>query len=135
MKKTQINFGAILLIAYAVMNYAFMSISTSDGLLTYLMKNVVLDSLRSAVSLRGLVTFVIIGFSIPLLFDKKWGAIGIGASMAGISLINFVQPITKLGSLVVSGENFNWEQFSSSVSLFIFIFHVRSEYDLRVYLN
>ncbi len=124
MKKTRINFGAILLIAYAVMNYAFMSMFASDDLLAYLMllKYGVLESLRSAASLSGLVTFVIIGFSIPLLFGKKWGAIGIGASMAGISLINFVKPITKLGSLVVSGDNFSWEQFLSSVSLFIFVF-------------
>ena len=123
MKKTRINFGAILLIAYAVMNYAFMSMLASDYLSPFLtLNNDVLDTLRSAVSSCKLVTFVIIGFSIPLLFGKKWGAIGIGASMAGISLINFVKPITNLGSLIVSGEKFSWEQFLSSVSLLIFVF-------------
>lgn len=123
MKKTRINFGAILLMIYAVMNYAFMSTFASDDIFPFLMlNNDVLDTLRSAVSLCGLVTFVIIGFSIPLLFGKKWGAIGIGASMAGISLINFIKPITNLGSLIVSGEKFSWEQFLSSVSLLIFVF-------------
>jgi len=106
MKKTKINFGAILLIVYAVMSFVLSRVALDTISLyadsyggvsynSYYAQYQTVSMLNTVFGVNGMsftVMAVIIAFSAVLLCGKRWGSIGMGAAMAtatGLGTIPF----------------------------------------------
>ena len=106
MKKTKINFGAILLIVYAVMSFVLSRVALDTisvyadpyggvSYNPYYAQYQTVSMLNTVFGVNGMsftVMAVIIAFSAVLLCGKRWGSIGMGAAMAtatGLGTIPF----------------------------------------------
>ena len=110
MKKTKINFGAILLIVYAVMAYALSCVAL-DTMYAYsepyggLQYNSYYAQYQT-VSMLNTVFGVIIAFSAVLLCGKRWGSIGMGAAMATATGLGTIPFFIAAGSTLAN--RFEW---------------------------
>ena len=104
MKKTKVNVGAILLMAYAVIAYmlpqlifnVFGNLLGNVGYYNIYMLATLINSVIGVSTASAFCTFVIIiACSIALLCGKRWGATAMGASMSVLSIVNIL-PLTMI---------------------------------------
>ena len=108
MKKTKINFGAILLIVYAVIAMVLSNISQYMGVYDtdMYLSLVNLNTFIGVGSVASNIMFVVmIAFGIALMCGKRWGALAMGASMATLSLVNIVPLMSIIGEIVFNDAN------------------------------
>ena len=103
MKKTKINFGAILLIIYAVIATVLSNISSYISVYNtdMYLSLVNLNNIIGVGSVASTVMFVaVIAFSIVLLCGKRWGSLAMGAAMTTLSLVNVIPMMSIIGEII-----------------------------------